>query len=114
MTVDCSRNEEHGNQMHAKENGWVIFCNYSVILPQRHQDPPASPKAKPMAGRHQDYRIIFYYNFFNPDKSGLKLINLRFINKKTTLYNNIFSSLCLCAHSTSLMAVSMSNGLVAE
>ena len=45
---------------------------------------------------HQDYRIILYYNLFNPDKSGSKLMSLRLINEKTTLYNYIFSSLCLC------------------
>ena len=42
-----------------------FYRNYSGILPQRHQDPPASPKAKPMAGRHQDYRIMLYDSLFN-------------------------------------------------
>ena len=45
------------------------------------------------APRHQDDRIILYYNFFNPDKSGLKLMRLRLINEKTPLFNLYLSPL---------------------
>jgi hypothetical protein len=27
-------------------------------LPPRHKDPPASPKAKPMAGRHEGFYFV--------------------------------------------------------
>jgi hypothetical protein len=41
-------------------------------LPLRHQDPPASPKAKPMADRHKGY---FFYIFLGGE-------NKRFCNKR--------------------------------
>jgi hypothetical protein len=56
--------------------GGVVDCNYSGILPQRHQDK----------------RIILYNSIFNPDKSGLKLMSLRLINEKTPLFNLYSSS----------------------
>jgi hypothetical protein len=30
------------------------------ILPPRHEDPPASPKAKPMAGRHEEFILLLF------------------------------------------------------
>ena len=38
---------------------WEI---YSQDKPEKnsHEDPPASPKAKPMAGRHKEYLLLFF------------------------------------------------------